>query len=120
MARILFVDDDPITLKMLCRIAEIEGHHPLTAKSGGEALESAATHSPDLIVLDMMMADMDGITVIKHLQGKSETAEIPIVVLSAGFELDAEEQVQAAGAKAYLTKPLSMAALREVVLEYAT
>lgn len=118
MARILFVDDDSITLKMLCRIAELEGHEPLTAGSGTQALVAAAEEQPDLVVLDMNMPDMNGLDVLAELRQRASTAEIPVVILSAGSELDAPERVQAAGAQAYLLKPISVDALREVIVAH--
>lgn len=118
MARILFVDDDAITLKMLCRIAELEGHEPLTAGSGAQALVTAAEEQPDLIVLDMNMEDMDGMAALAGLRGQTATAEIPVVFLTAGSELDAAEQAQAAGAQAYLNKPINMDALREIIVAH--
>lgn len=118
MARILFVDDDALTLKMLCRIAEIEGHEPLTARSGAEALERAATLKPDLILLDMQMPDQDGLEVLKALRAQPQTTTTPVAVLSAGYELDAAEAVRAAGGQAYLTKPLEIDALRQVIADH--
>ncbi len=66
-----------------------------------------------------MLADMDGFAVLEKLHSQPQTARIPVVFLSAGFELDAEERALAAGAKAYLTKPISMETLKEVVDEHA-
>lgn len=120
MARVLFVDDDPVTLTMLCKIAEIEGHEPLRANSGRTALEKAAEGTPDLIVLDMNMPDMDGLSVIRKLRADIDTQRIPVVVLTAGFELDAADMVLEAGGQAYRNKPIGMDELRDIILEYAT
>jgi two-component system cell cycle response regulator DivK len=119
MTRILFVDDDPITLKMLCKLAEMEGHDTMTADSGKMALSTATEAAPDLIILDMSMPDMDGISVIREMRARPETAQIPIVILSAGFELDAPEQVTAAGAQGYLSKPINVQELQEVIDKFA-
>ncbi len=118
MTRILFVDDDPITRKMLRKIAELAGHEAYTLESGFEALSQVVDIAPDLIVLDMMMPEMDGFSVLTRLQEDGETAHIPVVMLSAGSEMDAAERVLAAGAKAYLIKPISMDMLLEVISEY--
>ncbi len=118
MTRILFVDDDPITRMMLRKIAELAGHDALTAESGPEALDRVAKLKPDLIVLDMMMPDMDGFAVLSQLQENPQTADIPVVMLSAGSELDAAERVRAAGARDYLIKPISMDVLIEVIRKH--
>ncbi len=119
MTSILFIDDDAITLKMLCKIAELQGYETMTASSGAEAIERAAEKHPDLILLDMMLEDMTGFAVLENLRSRPGTARIPVVFLSAGFELDAEDRALAAGAKAYLTKPISIDALKEIVDEHA-
>lgn len=115
MAHILFIDDDSITLRMLEKIATMAGHVPHTAQSGRQGVELASELGPDLIVVDMMMPDMDGLAVISKLRAQPNTAAIPVVVLSAGPEFDAEERIAAAGAQAYLPKPISMDALLEVI-----
>ena len=67
MARILFLDDDPVTLTMLSKIVELAGHNALTTLSGREAIQIAIEHQPDLIILDMNMPDLSGIEVIEAL-----------------------------------------------------
>jgi twitching motility two-component system response regulator PilH len=115
MARILFIDDDPITLKMICRLAELQGHEALTAENGAAAIQSALDYLPDLILTDMMLPDMDGLEVIGSLRRQPSTSGIPIVVLTAGSELDAEEQVRAAGGQGYLIKPIGLDSLAKVI-----
>jgi CheY-like chemotaxis protein len=119
MTSILFIDDDAITLKMLCKIAEMQGYATMTASSGTEAVQRGKDNPPDIILLDMMLADMDGFAVLEMLRSQPQTAQIPVVFLSAGFELDAEDRALAAGAKAYLTKPISIERLKEIVDEHA-
>lgn len=118
MVQILFVDDDPTTLSMLNRIAQLAGHHAHTAQSGPKALEMAEALHPDLIVLDLMMPDMDGLSVLAELQARPQIADVPVVVLSAGSEMDAAERALEAGAKAYLLKPISIHTLTEVIREH--
>ena len=66
MATILIVDDDPKLLKMLQRTLSYEGFHVLSASNGGEALNEAQGHRPDLIVLNWMMPGLDGIGVLRN------------------------------------------------------
>ena len=118
MAQILFIDDDPITLKMIVRLAEFLGHQSLTAENGADAIQIAQDRRPDLILTDMMLPDMDGLNVIAKLRQQPDTAGIPIVVLTAGSELDAEEQVRAAGGQGYLIKPIGMDSLEKVIKDH--
>ncbi len=118
MARILFLDDDPITLHMLSKIVELAGHEPLIAVTGAEALEIAGVQRPDMIILDMNMPDMDGITVIESLRAEDQTAHIPALILSAAAEVDFGDKVRAAGGQEYLQKPMNMAKLLEIIEKY--
>ncbi|MEN6410687.1 MAG: response regulator [Anaerolineaceae bacterium] len=119
MARILYVDDDPITLDILGRATEVLGHQPILAPSSNQALDTAQKELPDLIMLEMMMPGIDGITLLKMLREKETTAHIPVIVLSAGAALDDEDRVRAAGAQAYLTKPISLVKLAATIDQYS-
>jgi len=120
MALLLFIDDDLYTLEALTRAAQVLGHQALTAESGQEGLKLATEHLPDLIFLDMYLDDMDGITLIEQLRQQESTAHIPVFVLSASPAVDAAQRAQAAGAKAYLDKPIRLSTLLEIVQKYTS
>lgn len=119
MARILFVDDDAITLQILSKAAELLGHQAILSGSGEQAIELASTLQPDLIMLDMMMPDMDGLDVLSRLREKPHTAGIPVIILSAGVNLDDAVRVRAAGAQGYLMKPISLKKLLDTITRFA-
>lgn len=118
MARILFVDDDPFTLETLTKAVEVFGHQAMSAHSGEDGLEIAAAQSPDLIFTDLRLPDMDGLTLVSKLQNQAETANIPVLVLSASPVLDAVERAKAAGAREYLNKPIRLQALLDIIQQY--
>jgi CheY-like chemotaxis protein len=118
MARILFVDDDPFTLETLNKSVQIFGHQAILASSGKQGLDMARSQTPDLIMLDMMLPDMDGLTILKNLRHTPSTAPIPVVVLSASPEVDFEEVSKAAGADNVLNKPVRLQALQDVIQRY--
>lgn len=120
MASILFIDDDPMTLETLSRSIEIFGHQALIASSGEQAQELVAGESPDLIMTDMNLPDIDGISLVKHLKADPRTSSIPIVVLSASPEVDAGEIALAAGAEEFLEKPLRLDKLQSVIDQYTS
>ncbi len=120
MARILFVDDDPLTLAVLTKAAEIFGHQAILAHSGAEALQMATEQCPDIIFVDRLLADVDGLTVIRSLCADTITGSIPVIMLSAGPELDAEQAALTAGALAFLRKPVQLQVLQDVILQYTT
>lgn len=118
MARILFVDDDPFTLETLDKSVQIFGHQAILASTGKQGLDMARSHIPDLIMLDMRLPDMDGLTILKNLRLTPSTAPIPVVVLSASPEVDFAEVSQAAGADNILNKPIRLQTLQDVIQRY--
>lgn len=119
MARILFVDDDPLTLETLKRSVELFGHEAILATSGKQAETIIADHRPDLILTDMRLPDMDGLSLVKTIKETPSVADIPIVVLSASPEVDVGEISLAAGAEEFLTKPVRLETLQDVIRRYA-
>ncbi len=120
MARLLFVDDDPFTLETLAKAVEVLGHQALIASNGKEAYRLAIEQSPDLIFTDMRLSDTDGASLINLLQSQEKTASIPMFILSASPAEDAMGRSQAAGARAYLNKPIRLQALIDLIREYTS
>ncbi len=104
---VLIVDDEPMTLNLLRMMLEPVGFSVTGVEGGVEALEKVQYSRPDVMILDVMMPDMDGITVCKTLRDAPETADLPIVMLSRKTHLNAEAEGLAAGANKYLFKPMS-------------
>jgi two-component system KDP operon response regulator KdpE len=108
MARVLVVDDDPSLLRVLRVGLRARGHEVSVATNGEQGISQAALLAPDVIVLDLGLPDVDGLTVCRRIRTWSD---VPIVVLSAN---DAEDRKVAAlneGADDYVTKPFGMAEL---------
>ncbi|HEY9635427.1 MAG TPA: response regulator [Coleofasciculaceae cyanobacterium] len=103
---IMLVDDDPTNLLLLEELLVCEGYTPLLAASGADALEIAAESTPDLILLDVMMPQMDGFEVCRHLREDTKLQTVPVIFLTA---LD-DEQSRLRGLEImgddYLTKPI--------------
>jgi CheY-like chemotaxis protein len=118
MARILFVDDDPLTLETLKRSAEIFGHEAILASSGEQALTLIGDQPPDLILTDMMLPDTDGLSLVKDLKSNPSAVEIPVVMLSASPEIDARQAALEAGAEEFLAKPIRLQTLQDVIDQY--
>lgn len=120
MARILFIDDDPLTLETLNKAVQIFGHEAMLASSGGQALVLAAAQPPDLVMVDMMLPDMDGLAVLSLMKQEPALANIPVVMLSASPEVDIAEISQAAGAQAFLNKPVRLQVLMDIIDHYTS
>ena len=118
MAQVFFVDDDPITLRILGKAAQLLGHQPVLLETGQAVLDQASQQKPDLIMMDMMMPDMGGLDVLAHLRADPALAKIPVVILSAGAALDDGDRAKAAGAQEYIAKPVSLNILLATIKRY--
>ncbi len=117
MALLLFVDDEPDTLSTFKKAVEMFGHHAVLANSGQEALRLASEILPELIFVDMMLTDMNGLDVVRNLHENERTASIPVIVISAEPGPDVAERAQAVGARDYLLKPVRLQILLDMIDE---
>jgi len=115
-ATILVVDDSPVNLRLIVRTLEGRGYRILAAKNGRAALEIARRASPDLILLDIMMPEMDGFEVCRALKSDPATRDAIVVFLSALGEVTDKVTGLELGASDYITKPIQPA---EVVARVA-
>ncbi|NIA12470.1 MAG: response regulator [Nitrospiraceae bacterium] len=112
--RVLVADDDRINLRILRALLEEDGYEPFLVESGDAAIQAIeADPSFDLVLLDVVMTGMDGISVCRHLKEKPKTAHIPVILMSAIRQDDSSIQAGLeAGAEGYLLKPVEDIALR--------
>jgi CheY-like chemotaxis protein len=102
------VDDQPINVQLLKRKLEREGMQVIAAYSGQEALDLVAKDNPDLILLDVMMPEMDGIEVCQRLQASEETRSIPVIFVTARSSKEGKLEGLGVGAVDYITKPIDL------------
>jgi DNA-binding response OmpR family regulator len=113
--RVLVIDDEPDVL-MLCRVnLQLAGHEVVEAANGKDGLELARTLVPDVVVLDVMLPNVDGLTVLSELASSEATRHIPVVMLTAKTQLEDRRKAWRAGCTEYLTKPFSPIELVELV-----
>jgi two-component system KDP operon response regulator KdpE len=105
VSRVLVVDDEPQIVRALAINLRARGYEVSTAGDGGEALQVAAAHPPDVVILDLGLPDLDGVDVITGLRGWSD---VPILVLSGRSESVDKVDALDAGADDYVTKPFGM------------
>ncbi|MBN2389655.1 MAG: hybrid sensor histidine kinase/response regulator [Anaerolineae bacterium] len=104
-ASILIVDDTPDNLRLLSQVLKQNGYKVRAVSSGEQALVAADVAPPDLILLDIMMAGIDGYEVCKHLKAQSRTKEIPVIFISAMDQPLNRVKAFAVGGVDYVTKP---------------
>ena len=103
---VLVVDDEASILETLSSILEDEGYHTITAPSGEKGLEMFLKHSPDVILLDVWMPDMDGIETLKQIRAKDK--DVAVIMISGHSNIDTAVQAIKHGAYDFLEKPLSL------------
>ena len=114
---ILIVDDAETNIDILVDTLG-EEYDVAVAMDGESALEAVNDDSPDLILLDIMMPDIDGFEVCKRLKGNSETADIPVVFLSALTEAEEKRKGLDLGAVDFITKPFDSSEIQTKVKQY--
>jgi len=114
MAKILIIDDEQLTIDMLTAYLSLIGHQAVGALSGRQAWDKLAYEEPQLILLDIMLPDTNGIDICRELRKNGTTAKLPIIMISAHAPPMMKE-ASAAGANGYLTKPIKLDALRQAL-----
>lgn len=103
MAKILLVDDAIFALNMLVNMIENGGHHAVRAADGKEGLVKIEEEKPDLVITDLLMPNLDGLS---FLQAVQEThPELPVMVMSANIQKSVRQQCLDAGASEFMHKP---------------
>ncbi|XOV77369.1 MAG: two-component system response regulator [Aestuariibacter sp.] len=107
MHTILIIDDETSNIKILS--AELKSdYNIIVAKSGQRGLDAIETHKPDLVLLDIIMPEMDGFSVIKHIKSRPEIKDTPVIFISGLDGGKKEEFGLTLGAADYIYKPFSM------------
>ncbi|MDI6769002.1 MAG: response regulator [Anaerolineales bacterium] len=110
--KILIIDDDLDTLRLVGAMLQRQGYQIAVASNGEQGLSQAGSENPDLILVDIMMPDMDGYEVTRRLRNNPQTADIPILMFTAKTQLDDKVSGFESGADDYLTKPTHPAELQ--------
>ena len=110
--KILIVDDELDALTALKRALEADNYNVVEASDGLSAIEKVKTEKPDVVLLDLMMPEMDGIEACKHLKSDPKYKHIPIIMLTAKGEIDNKIEGIEMGADDYVTKPFNLQELK--------
>jgi two-component system alkaline phosphatase synthesis response regulator PhoP len=102
---ILVVDDDNELLKLVSMLLQRIGAQTVLARSGARALEIMASDPPDLVVLDLMLPDIDGLEILRRIREQDQFRSIPVIILSAKADPESMRYGLDNGADGYVTKP---------------
>lgn len=106
MAKILVVDDDARNLRLAVAALEQADHEVLSAGGGAEGLEAALAHAPDLVLMDVQMPGVDGVSALRRLRAESRCRSMKVVALTAQVMKGDRERLLAEGFDGYLEKPI--------------
>lgn len=115
MAKILIVDDSPTEVHVLQTMLTKNGHEVVVATSGEEGVDMAKTEKPDLILMDVVMPGMNGFQATRQISKNTETAAIPVIMVTTKDQETDKVWAMRQGAKDYIVKPVQEKALIEHV-----
>ncbi len=115
---ILIVEDNDKNLKLVRDILQFRGYRTLEAGTAREGIDLATEHTPDLILMDIQLPDMDGVTALGQLKAEPSTAAIPAVALTAFAMKEDQARFMAAGFDGYLVKPINVREFPEQVRQF--
>ncbi|HEY2929663.1 response regulator [Piscinibacter sp.] len=111
--KVLVIDDVAENRAVVVNMLDQLGFEMSQAASGGEGLEKATAVAPDMILLDIVMPDINGLDVVRHLRQLPQFEAVPIVIVSASATAEVQAQAMAAGADAFIAKPVDMRVLMQ-------
>lgn len=118
--KILIVDDNPTNLQLACDLLEYEGYQVEKAGNAEYAQEILKISIPDLILMDIALPQMDGLTFTRQLKSDERFKHIPVVALTAFAMKGDDQKAYNAGCNGYITKPINTRTLAEQVKTYLT
>lgn len=112
---VLVVDDDPTFCGIMAEILKMYSAHVFIANSAEEAIGILEKMTPDLILTDVMMPEVDGLTFVRQIRAEGPSARVPVIVVSAGVSSREQAAALQAGADSFLPKPFSLKDLQAAV-----
>lgn len=116
--RVLLVEDFEDSRVGLSKLLQIEGYEVLEAVDGAQAIDVAINTRPDIILMDVSLPVIDGLTAARRIRENEAMSKVPIIALSAHDLDDVEEMVKAAGCAGFATKPLNFSALASLIAKH--
>ena len=115
LAKILVVEDNALNIKLFCDLLTAHGHETEPVTDSRDALEAARSFHPDLVITDIQLPYITGIELMELLRADDELKDVPIMAVTAYAAAGDDERFRAAGAQAYVSKPISVMRFAETV-----
>jgi two-component system cell cycle response regulator DivK len=117
-SRVLIVEDNGKNMKLFRDVLQATGYETLEATTGTQAIELAAGHAPDLVLMDIRLPDIDGMEALSRLRADERTALIPVLALTAQAMDGDRERLLGAGFDGYISKPVNVVEFLGVVRQH--
>jgi len=118
MSVILIVEDNEKNMKLVRDVLKFKGYQTLEAVTGNDGVRLAKEHKPDLVLMDIQLPDIDGITALAQIRADPETKGIPVLAVSASVMPDDQQRIAASGFDAFVTKPINVKQFVETVEKF--
>jgi two-component system cell cycle response regulator DivK len=115
LAKILIVEDNALNIKLFCDLLAAHGHQPEAVTDSRNALAKARELGPDLVITDIQLPHVSGLDLIRMIRKDDQLAKVPIMAVTAYSAVGDEERIRAAGAQAYVSKPISVMKFAQTV-----
>lgn len=116
---VLVVEDNELNLRLFCDLLGAHGYRAHPVRDGREALAQARSLNPDLIIMDIQLPHVSGLELIGQLKRDPALAAVPVMAVTAYAGKGDEDQIRAAGAEAYVAKPISVIKFIDLVGQFA-
>ena len=111
----MVVEDNALNIKLFCDLLNAHGHETEPVTDSREALDAARTFKPDLVITDIQLPYVTGIELMEMLRADEDLKDVPIMAVTAYAAAGDDERIRAAGAQAYVSKPISVMRFAETV-----
>jgi two-component system cell cycle response regulator DivK len=115
LAKILVVEDNALNIKLFCDLLTAHGHQPEGVLDSRDALEAARSFKPDLVITDIQLPHVTGLELMELIRNDAQLRDVPIMAVTAYAGVGDDERIRAAGAQAYVSKPISVVRFAETV-----
>jgi two-component system cell cycle response regulator DivK len=117
LAKILVVEDNALNIKLFCDLLAAHGHEPQAVLDSRMALDAARAFKPDLVITDIQLPHITGLELMALIRKDEDLQDVPIMAVTAYAGVGDDERIRAAGAQAYVSKPISVMRFAETVEE---
>ena len=108
MAVVLIIEDNEMNMKLVRDVLQFKGYETLEATCGREGVRMCIEHLPDLVLMDIQLPDIDGLTAFKEIRANPRSQNIPVLVVTASVMPHDQQRIAASGFDAFISKPINV------------